>query len=145
MGFNARAAGHADAQALVTAMMESEDAQLDAVARFILHHGLEKYLQTHNWAGFARRYNGNDYALNEYDTRLQAAYERFNAGPLPNLRLRAAQACLVYLGYHPNGVDGVNGRFTRSALAEFQQASGIRASGELDDKTCTRLLTAAGF
>lgn len=145
MGFNAGIAGYPDVEAMVTAMQDSEDEQLAAVARFLTHEGLEKHLQTHNWAAFALAYNGSKYAENEYDTRLKSSYDRFNAGPLPNLRVRTAQACLSYLGYEPNGVDGVSGKFTRSATAEFQKASQITSTGELDDKTYAKLLEAAGF
>jgi hypothetical protein len=33
-------------------------------------------LRRHDWAGFARKYNGPGFARNQYDLRLRAAYER---------------------------------------------------------------------
>jgi peptidoglycan hydrolase-like protein with peptidoglycan-binding domain len=46
-------------------------------------------------------------------------------GTLPDLDVRAIQAYLVYLGFNPGPVDGVVGRFTRSALRMFQEREGL--------------------
>ena len=61
------------------------------------------------------------YAQNSYDERLRAAHQKFLTGALPDLDVRAIQAYLVYLDYNPGPVDGVVGRFTRSALRMFQE------------------------
>jgi hypothetical protein len=34
-------------------------------------------LKEHDWAGFARKYNGPGYAENAYDQKLKNAYENF--------------------------------------------------------------------
>jgi hypothetical protein len=39
---------------------------------------LLRAMREKNWAEFARRYYGEDYAVNRYDTRLKAAYENFS-------------------------------------------------------------------
>ena len=134
MGFNARAAGFADVEAMVAAMCDSEDAQFGAVVGFITSKNLSKYLKQEDWAGFAARYNGPDYAKNHYDARLARASALFRAGPLPDLRLRAAQLYLTYLGYAPGTVDGWFGTNTRKALVRFQEDKGLEATGRLDDK-----------
>ena len=143
MGFNARAAGFADVEAMVAAMCDSEDAQFGAVVGFITSKNLSKYLKQEDWAGFAARYNGPDYAKNHYDARLAKASALFSAGPLPDLRLRAAQLYLTYLGYAPGTVDGWFGTNTRKALVRFQEDKGLEATGRLDDEGFAALERAA--
>ena len=41
---------------------------------FLKANGLISKLQRHDWAGFARGYNGSAYAKNQYDTKLAVAY-----------------------------------------------------------------------
>ena len=36
-------------------------------------------LRRHDWAGFARGYNGRNYKINQYDVKIAAAYKRFRA------------------------------------------------------------------
>lgn len=79
MGFNYKAAGFHDVQSFVNAMKHSEGDQLKAFASFIesnpaMHHALQR----HDWAAFARAYNGPGYAQNDYDTKIAAAYRRFS-------------------------------------------------------------------
>ena len=65
-------------------------------------------------------------------------------GPLPGLRLRAAQLLLTYRGFNPGPVDGWSGKSTKGALAEFQKARKLPATGELDDATFSVLESEAG-
>lgn len=134
MGFNAEIAGYPDVEAMVTAMMQSENEQLLGMAGEIIHNGLHDALRIHDWAAFARGYNGPAYAENSYDTRLAAAYQKFTLGPLPDLAVRAAQIYLNYLGYSPGTIDGVMGRFTRSALNAFQAQRGLPLTDNIDDE-----------
>ncbi len=77
MGFHWRALEYANVGAFEAAMSESEAAQLDAFVRFIeIDRGLHAALRRQDWADFARRYNGPNYAINDYDTKLAAAYRR---------------------------------------------------------------------
>lgn len=76
MGFNHKPAGFADVEAFVAAMVSGQGAQLDAFARFLKATGLAAALARHDWPAFARGYNGPDYAKNQYDTKLAAAYKR---------------------------------------------------------------------
>lgn len=79
MGFNFAAAGFASLDDFVTAMKESEDRQLEAFVNFVLSQALAGRLRRHDWAGFARGYNGEDYAINKYDTKLAAAHRKWSA------------------------------------------------------------------
>lgn len=134
MGFNHRVAGYETVDALVEDMVCAENRQLAAMATFINGNNLTTALVAGDWATFARGYNGRDYARNQYDTRLSAAFARMQVAP-PDLRLRSAQAALLYLGFNPGPVDGLSGRRTRSALVEFQTRRQLAVSGELDDET----------
>ena len=57
---------------------------------------LDYCLRDHDWEEFARRYNGAGYGRNQYDVKLEAAVRLYEK-TLPDLDVRAAQACLTYL------------------------------------------------
>lgn len=139
MGSNAKAAGYPDVAVMVQAMVQSENEQVGALFAFLKSSNLDSPMRSHDWASFARGYNGPTYAKNQYDTRLAGAYQKYATGPLPDLTLRAAQIYLTYLGFQPGPVDGTLGRMTRSALMQFQQAQGLDQTGEVDDPTSARL------
>ena len=133
MGFNSKAAGFDPVEAMVDAMVHDEDAQLAAMANFVRSESLHQRLGNHDWAGFARGYNGPDFAKNQYDQRLASFFQKFSAGPLPDLQIRQAQALLTFLGFDPNGVDGIAGKRTRSAAALFREKNGMPASDVIDN------------
>ena len=54
------------------------------MVREIRRNKLELKLAAHDWAGFARGYNGPGYAQNAYDTKLAAAYRKWLAAVDPN-------------------------------------------------------------
>jgi hypothetical protein len=142
MGFNAQNAGFADVEAMVAAMIDSENAQLDGLAGFIISQDLHLPLRARSWADFARGYNGPQYAMHQYDARLDAAYRKFAQGPLPDLTVRAAQTYLTFLGFSPGSIDGVAGRLTLSALREWQEASGFPQQDVVDDEAIAALAEA---
>jgi hypothetical protein len=143
MGYNAKYAGHPSVGAMVEAFGASESAQVVGMAEFIKSQGLAPALQAHDWARFARGYNGPAYRKNSYDTRLAAHFQFLGHGGLPDVNVRAAQVYLTYLGFDVRGVDGVVGRFTRSALNAFQQANGLRLTDKVDAMTLDALKRAA--
>jgi hypothetical protein len=105
----------------VSAAAASEDAQLQAVVGFILHHKLNTALQNQDWAAYAAGYNGSDYAKNHYDTNLEQAYALYqDPSKQPDLTVRAGQLLLFLLGFNPQGIDGVLGPGTLTALHNFQ-------------------------
>ncbi len=60
-------------------MLDSDAKHLEAFCAFIsANAALLRAMREKNWAEFARRYYGEDYAVNRYDTRLKAAYENFS-------------------------------------------------------------------
>ena len=74
LGANHAACGFDTLQQFINAMYDSEQAHLRAFVNFILHEGLQRHLQALRWADFAEAYNGPQYALNRYDTRLADAH-----------------------------------------------------------------------
>ena len=77
MGNNYKLAGCSSAQEMVEQAMESEVNQLRHMANFIKAAGLLDEIQRKDWAGFAKGYNGPSYAQNQYDTKLEIAYNKF--------------------------------------------------------------------
>ena len=76
MGFNWKSLGYPSLRSFINDMYDSESKQLDAMCRYIKVNYLVDELQRHDWAGFAKGYNGEDYAINSYDTKLAAAYTK---------------------------------------------------------------------
>jgi hypothetical protein len=77
MGNNHKMVGYDDVADMVKDAMESEANQLRQMAAFIKAAGLLDELQNKNWAGFAKGYNGPQYAQNQYDSKLEIAYNKF--------------------------------------------------------------------
>lgn len=78
MGFNHQLAGFDSVEAMVRAMMDDEEAQLLAAINFIKNTGLGDELRRHDWAGFAKGYNGPAYKRNAYDRKLANAYAKWS-------------------------------------------------------------------
>jgi len=76
MGFNHRACGYDTVMAFVDEMNLSEYHQLQAAVKFLQSQNLIRFLNSHSWGEFARRYNGPRYADNSYDLKLQKAYNQ---------------------------------------------------------------------
>jgi peptidoglycan hydrolase-like protein with peptidoglycan-binding domain len=106
---------------------------------YIVATGLDRALRDHRWADFARGYNGKNYAVNAYDTKLHDAFQHYTLNGVPDIGLRAAQLKLTYEGCNPGPVDGLPGMRTRQATERFQQREGLRVTGDLDPRTLSRL------
>lgn len=76
MGFNFASCGFDSVESMVKCMYISEGDQLNAFVTYIKTVELDNLLRMRQWAVFAERYNGPAYRENNYDQRLQAAYER---------------------------------------------------------------------
>jgi N-acetylmuramidase-like protein/putative peptidoglycan binding protein len=142
MGMNFALARFKNVEDMVAAMVDSEDQQLLAMGNFLNQTGLAKSLQAHLWAAFARGYNGPNFAINRYDVRLNAEFQKYSTAGVPDLDVRAAQLYLTYLGFHPGGIDGIAGQHTLDALAQFQAQNGIEASTTIDDQCIAQLRNA---
>ena len=142
LGTNFAAAGFSRVEDMVEAMGKSEDDQLRAGVQFIITNGMDVPLRNHDWASFARRYNGPNFAANNYDGLLDHFYHRYAMGPTPDVRIRAAQVYLLYKGFKPGPVDGVQGPATTSAVKQFQQSTHEPVTGTIDDALIAQLLAA---
>ncbi|HUC66178.1 MAG TPA: N-acetylmuramidase family protein, partial [Stellaceae bacterium] len=87
MGENHDACRFAGVEEMAAAMVASEDQQLAAMAAYLRAAQMAELLQRQDWSGFARRYNGPNYAAHNYDGLLQQFHARYSAGPLPDLRV----------------------------------------------------------
>lgn len=83
MGFNFEPAGFENVKAFVDAQNESEKEHLKAFINFIMYKSADQanatidFLRQKDWKGFAARYNGPRYYENQYDRKLEIAYNRF--------------------------------------------------------------------
>jgi hypothetical protein len=135
MGFNHGACGHDSIESLVRAMVSGETAQLAACVAFIKANKLDDDLRREDWSGFARGYNGPDFARNAYDRKLARAHARFTNGPLPGpapllkrgdtgAQVRRLQTLLRMVA-----PDAVFGAATQAALMAFQRRNGLTVDG----------------
>jgi hypothetical protein len=89
MGENCRDLGFVDARHMVAFMIAGGvPAQVECLIREIEHSNLTRHLNAHEWAAFARGYNGAGYQRNHYDSRLAVAYSRW----APKAKVIAAMA-----------------------------------------------------
>ena len=139
MGFNFESVGFADVESMVTAMADTEESQVSAIASFLIDKHLDAALRSHDWATFARGYNGEDYARNQYDAKLRGDYQSFSTGALPDIAVRQAQLYLTYAGYHPGPIDGNLGRLTRSAVIEFRSRNNLAPDEKVDEEFLQKL------
>lgn len=77
MGYHWKSLGYPSLQQFINDMYESEAKQLEAMIRYIKVNNLVDELQRHDWAAFARGYNGKAYAKNNYDEKLRQAYCKY--------------------------------------------------------------------
>lgn len=77
MGFNYAVCGFTNIKSFFDAMHVSEGKHLDAFCEFVETNNLADELRRHDWAGFARGYNGAGYKENAYDTKIAASYKKF--------------------------------------------------------------------
>lgn len=82
MGFNHALCLYDNVDDFYNAMHMTEADQLSAFVYFVRHKdnaAMLKALKAKDWAGFAKLYNGKNYQINDYDTKLAAAYRRYQS------------------------------------------------------------------
>lgn len=79
MGFNFKRCGFTLLVDFVSAMQRSEGEHLTAFCHFVKSMGLDDELRRHEWAAFARGYNGPQYTVNRYDARIQQAFDLYHS------------------------------------------------------------------
>lgn len=139
MGAHWQWLGFSSVDAMVQEARSGVQGQLRLMARFIQKSDLVDILRKHDWASFARSYNGPAYRKNKYDTKLANAYARY-AKPkkadspkilrfgMKNEAVRLLQEELVRHGY-PLVMDGIYGLQTRQAVQNFQQRQKLTVDG----------------
>ncbi|MEN0098660.1 MAG: N-acetylmuramidase family protein [Brucella pseudogrignonensis] len=70
--------GYSSIDELVAEARSSVGGQVRLMLNFIDKAGLKTALEQKDWRNFARRYNGPAFARNQYDSRMAAAFERWN-------------------------------------------------------------------
>ena len=78
MGTAYQEVGWTDLEQFVKDMFYSEAMHLRAFLGFCTANGLVQHLRSHNWAAFARGYNGPRYRDNAYDVKIGNAYIRYS-------------------------------------------------------------------
>lgn len=76
LGSNFPSCGCKTVGEFVTKMCKSEATQLDLFCRLLLDWRLDDELRNHQWATFAKFYNGAGFKQLHYDTKLQDAYQK---------------------------------------------------------------------
>jgi hypothetical protein len=142
MGENYVAAGFDNVEDMVTSALRSEDEQVSAMVSFLQHSNLTSALNDHDWQRFARGYNGANFAINQYDSKLATAFTEFSLNGTPDVTVRAAQLYLTYLGFNPGRVDGVAGARTMSALRAFYVTLNIATPSSIDRDVVSALVSA---
>ncbi|MBO5805812.1 MAG: phage terminase large subunit [Tidjanibacter sp.] len=78
MGMHWQMCGCSSPSHFRTLMEQSERAQMELAMQFLKKSGILRWLKTKDWCNFALRYNGSGYRANRYDSRLEAAYQKFS-------------------------------------------------------------------
>jgi len=78
MGFNFPICGFSNVEDFYDAMKLSEGSQLQAFCHYVIGNAIDDELRNHQWADFARHYNGKEYKKNKYDTKLAAAHAKYS-------------------------------------------------------------------
>jgi len=152
MGGNWKALGFSSVHGLVAMARRDLGGQVELMVRFIRRNGLLDELRRHDWAGFARVYNGRLYRRNRYDEKMAEAHARYSGGwralsPAAGMlrlgskgrKVRELQALLRRAGFDAGPVDGDFGPATLHAVRAFQAAKGLSVDGIAGPETMAAL------
>jgi len=152
MGSHWTALGYACPEDLAAEARSGVGGQVRLMLRFLAANGLLPVIRAHDWAAFARAYNGPRYKVQRYDSRIAAAYDRFarEAAAVPGLSrgdrgeaVLDLQRMLTAAGY-PLDQDGRFGPATADAVARFQKGGGLAATGAAGAETMDALSRSLG-
>lgn len=158
MGSHWRWLGYASVDAMIAGVRKGIGGQTELMVRFIKKANLERFIDTQDWAGFARSYNGPGYRKNKYDLKMAKAYKQYvrlendnnvvklrikkpNRNAFATLRLgdvgeavRVLQSDLRNCGYLLF-IDGDFGPVTRRAVIAFQKLHDLISDGIVGPRT----------
>lgn len=147
MGFNAHAAGHTSADAMVRAMADSEDAQLTAFVSLVLSWRIDGALRAGDWLAFARRYNGTGQAA-AYARKIEARYRHHHhkGEASPEILRAGARGESVKRLQRALGIDddGTFGPETAASVEEFQRREQLPVDGVVGRRTWDALKAKTG-
>lgn len=159
LGENHAIAGYDTVQDMVADFLEDEEAHLQAMISFCISNKIDGVLRhmaslkrptvASDCVDFVKVYNGPRYRINQYDTKMARAHNKWRAirdtpfNPNKDLVLsdrvavvsdptavRAAQKYLRDLGYPEVGeADGIMGKRTRNTILTFEADNGIPLTG----------------
>ncbi len=154
LGENYAALGFPSARAMAETAMESVAGQVRVMLAFIAANRLMDELETRDWRGFARIYNGAG-QVDRYADLMERAYRRHGGTDAPvrdDMMLRVGsrgelvrdlQSGLTALGYILQ-VDGDFGPATRRMVTLFQKENGLVADGIAGPRTLARIEALSG-
>lgn len=155
MGSHWRWLGYGSIDALVMEARDGASGQIRLMMRYIVKARLIDALQAHDWAGFARAYNGPAYRKYKYHIKMRDAYLKHlrnnRQAHLESVTLKRNQLQLLKfgsfgiavqqlqrdlssLGYHLH-IDGDFGPATQRALKSFQRENRLQVDGIFGPKT----------
>jgi hypothetical protein len=158
LGQEYKDAGYASLEEFVAAMAHSAGDHLKAFCNYIKARHLDDELRSHEWAAFAKGYNGPGYAQNSYDSKMARQYTSLAATwaakrgaqsaaiPLPEevapsdryavdrATVMEVQAALSILPGQSAQikVDGFIGPVTIGAIVAFEAQAGLPKTGQID-------------
>jgi hypothetical protein len=74
MGFNHQIVGYDTVEEFVKAMETSVEKQIEAFCLYVINTYAKSAINRKDFAEFARKYNGPNYHMNSYDTKLETYY-----------------------------------------------------------------------
>ena len=140
MGSHWKELGYGSVDSLVVEARSGVAGQVRLMLRFLETNGLTGTIRRHDWAAFARAYNGPRYKVHRYDSRIAAAYAKHKRGVSAAasgemLRrgdrgeaVKDLQRALTAAGY-PAAQDGAFGPATAGAVERFQVDAGLGVDG----------------
>jgi N-acetylmuramidase/Putative peptidoglycan binding domain len=153
MGAHWKWLGYNSVDELVETARSGLAGQVELMVRYIEKSGLAPALRAHNWAAFARGYNGSAYAKNGYHIKLAKAYATakidiksmpIDRTPSPHSntlrkgdkgeKVEDLQRQLTALGYIV-AADGIFNGETEGALKRFQRENSIAVDGVAGGQT----------
>ncbi|MEL4071731.1 N-acetylmuramidase domain-containing protein [Ochrobactrum sp. GPK 3] len=156
MGDHFKSLKFASPKAMFDSASTGLDGQVRLMTAFIKLNSLDDDIRRRDWSGFARGYNGPNYAKGGYHTKLAAEYKKAMSDPRvagindsssvtpsaksmlrlgsKGARVREVQQLLVRTGASIK-VDGDFGLATRAAVKKFQTIVRIEADGVVGPKT----------